>query len=119
LLQVVTFIKLLTVAQRNGKNKWSVFNIDFDKGLAMTEELLNEQEVPVAEVPKKKKAEKPARYLAIYKTTDASEESCLHYVTAPNGLVLRKLLDNVPVENIVLIWKGKAKEVYLKSVVTF
>lgn len=85
----------------------------------MSEDEKQLDEVAMQETPAKKKATEPARYLAIYKTVDSDAEGCIHYVTAKNGTMLRKLLDNVPVENILTIWKGREKEVYLKSVVTF
>lgn len=59
--------------------------------------------------------EKQPRYLAIYKTSD----EVLSYVTAPTGQALKKLLEEVPVENIVTVWKGRSKEIKVKSALSF
>lgn len=56
------------------------------------------------------------RYLAIYRK-DA--DGNLGYVTAPTGAELKKILTDFPVESVVTVWKGKPKELKLRSVLTF
>jgi hypothetical protein len=66
------------------------------------------------------KAEKKPKYIAIYKRAGECEPPFCHaYLTAFTANELKKLLEDIPVENICEIWKGKKKEIKSKSVITF
>lgn len=61
------------------------------------------------------KDEKAQKYLALF----TNDEGFLQYTTAPSSVTLKKMLEKVPIDHVVLIWKGKPKTVKTKSVITF
>jgi len=72
-----------------------------------------EKEIMTKEV-EEVKAEKEPRFLAIY-----VEDGAMTYVMAPSGNAIKKLLENVPLDSILQVWKGKPKELKTKSVLSF
>lgn len=66
------------------------------------------------------KEPKQPRYLALYKDPEQCPSICgVLYLTAKTGQALKKALEGIPIENIVMVWKGKQKDIKTKSVITF
>lgn len=61
------------------------------------------------------KSEKEPRWMAIYKTSD----DVVSYCKAVSGQSLKKLLVDVPVGNVLEIWRGKPRSIKTRAVISF